>query len=646
MREPLEKTARRGRARTTAVPITAAPVASAPVTAARIPAAHIPAARCPAVRARALGAMAARALAACLLVLLLAAPPAVAQGPSPGPGQTAGAGDGGGAEPTGAGAGAGSGSGAGAGTGAPAERWFVVDALNPGLGPPPEALDRSTPQASVETFLHLAGQGDFDAAAHMLDLAPIEARRQARLGPVRARQLAQVIERRVTVDWGRLMDRPDGLDDQAGTQRAVAGEPRRSVLLRRVDLAGREVPIRLARLRPEGGAPVWVFSRQTVENLPELAAATAAPALERILPEPLRRESPLLGLRWWEIVAVPLLVGLALLVALAAAHALTKLSPGPRRPRLHAIFRSVRLPLTLLLATLLVWAAAGPLFAFSAAISVVLWPLIAAGFAMAVLTFLLNTLDRIVDRLQSTRADDLAGADPAMERRREVATTLSAVRRVAIVLAFVAGVAAVLAAADVFSTLGWSLLASAGALTLLLGIAARQVLANVMASLQIAFNRSAKIGDELLFKGYICHVERINFTFVQLRVWTGERLVVPVTDFVEEIYENWTLQDGSLTRKVELKLRPDADLPAIRDLYHRVLDEGDWTLADPMHRGVHVTGQDVFGIDVLFRVPTIDAQESWVIACDVQERLVAEIVKLEHERGATWFPDAGAAEAA
>jgi small-conductance mechanosensitive channel len=233
-----------------------------------------------------------------------------------------------------------------------------------------------------------------------------------------------------------------------------------------------------------------------------------------------------------------------------------------------------------------------------------------------------------------------------MERRREIATTLSAVRRVAIVLAFVGGVAAVLAAADAFSTLGWSLLASAGAVTLILGFAARTLLANILASLQIALNGSAKIGDELLFKGYICHVERINFTYVQLRVWTGERLVVPVIDFVEEIYENWTLQDGSLTRKIELKLAPEADLPAIRDLYHKVLDEGEWTLADPMHRGVHVTGQDVFGIDVLFRVPTVDAQESWMIACDVQERLVAEIVRLERARGAAWFPDARAAEAA
>jgi len=296
--------------------------------------------------------------------------------------------------------------------------------------------------------------------------------------------------------------------------------------------------------------------------------------------------------------------------------------------------------------TTTVWVFTSYLFVFSGRIDMFVSPLVAVGFVTAILWSIVNVVDVVLDRLVSFEGGEMTGVGAGREEQRQLATNIAAARRAVIVMVVLIGGGIVLRQANVLQTLGFSLLASAGAMTLVIAFAARNVLANIMASLQIALNRSAKIGDELLFKGYICHVERINFTFVQLRVWTGERLVVPVTDFVQEIYENWTLQDGSLTRKVELKLAPEADLPAIRELYHRVLDEGDWTLADPVHRGVHVTGQDVFGIDVLFRVPTVDAQESWVIACDVQEKLVAEIVRLERERGETWFPEVSAADAA
>lgn len=528
----------------------------------------------------------------------------------------------------------------------PSIRWFEIETLNAGLGAAPEALDRSTPRATVESFLNATALEDFDRAAHFLDLAAIAPERQKIVGPNLAEALAQVIDRRAAISWSSLRDRPDGLDDQAGTERAVAGEPRRSMLIWSVDTGDHPIAIRLARVKGGDAPPVWVFSRQTVDSIPALAQVTAPYRFEEYLPQALRENSGLIGLKRWEIVAMPLLLAAATLLGLTTSHIIGRLAVSGRRTRLDTVVRSIRAPVTIAAITGLVWWTSEHLFVFSAAISVVLSPLIATGFVLAVMIFLINTLDRVIDQIVTSSAEALKGSDPEMQRRRELATGLAAIRRVAIVLAFFGGVAIVLASADAFASLGWSLLASAGVLTLIAGFAARNVLANIMASLQIALNRSAKIGDELMFQGYLCNVERINFTFVQLRVWTGERLVVPVTTFVEEVYENWNLSDGALTRKVTLKLAPDVDLNDIRTLYHRVLDEGEYTLSDPENRGVHVTGQDVFGMDVLFRVPAKQAEDSWEISCDVHEKLIGEIVKLGKERGQTLFPEAGAAEAA
>ena len=152
-----------------------------------------------------------------------------------------------------------------------------------------------------------------------------------------------------------------------------------------------------------------------------------------------------------------------------------------------------------------------------------------------------------------------------------------------------------------------------------------------MASLQIAMNQSARIGDKIVFRDYLCSVERINFTYVQLRVWTGKRLVVPVVDFVDEPFENWTMQEPFLLMQVTLRLRHDADIEPLRDAYHAILDEMDEEEEQRDSRGAYVSDHDVFGQHVLFLVPCQDPNTAWARACEVREKLLQEARKIDAE---------------
>ncbi|MGR3465396.1 mechanosensitive ion channel family protein [Limimaricola sp.] len=521
--------------------------------------------------------------------------------------------------------------------------FFEIETLNEGLGDPPDGLDRATPQSSMEALLDLVEAGEREAAAHLLDLSDIPPQEQPRRGPRLAADLVQVLDRKAVINWSELLERPDSLEARGSSDNPVAGQPQRSILIDLVDLPGRPVAIRLNRLKPANGDPVWVFSRQTVANIPEMHALYGPSWLEEELPDSWRTEVAW-GLMWWELVGLPIMFALAGLAGWLTGRAQAAVAHLVRSRSLTDILRATRMPIILAVMTGAVMLITDAIFVFSGRIDTVLTPLIAVGFTAAAVIFVLNGVDAVLNRIVPFDDDQLF--DASMENRRNLATRLAAGRRILIVLITLIGGGIVLAEANLTGALGISFLASAGALTLLLGFAARHILGNILSSLQIAMNRSAKIGDTVLFRDYWCNVERINFTYVQLRSWTGARIVVPVSEFVTEPFENWTMREPSIIRKVELRLAHDADVTALRDAFYEFVDSGEIEgLGDRDSHMVLTTGHDVFGKTVTFCTACADANGSWTASCSMREKLLERMAELEH-RGQTMFPQANPAESA
>lgn len=523
------------------------------------------------------------------------------------------------------------------------DRWYEVEMVNPGLGNAPQNIDRSTPRAALESFLFRADAEDWESAAHLLDLSPIEPGEQAELGPERARQFATLMDRKIMVDWYDLRDRPDGVD--ARTKDApMAGEPRRSLLLWYVKLGDRPVPIRINRVKPATGDPVWLVSRQTVQALPALAEAFGPTELEMALPAQLR-ERAFWGLRWWEVIALPLVLIATGFIGLLVNRLMSRGLNRTLRDAPYSTLVALRGPTTLAVVTLTMSLLTRHVLVFSGRIDTILSPLLILGFVSTVLWLVINVADVILNRLVKFDGDELAEMGDGQEQRRNIATRVSAARRAVIVLVALVGAGIVISEASVMRSLGISLLASAGTATIILAYAGRNVLTNIMASMQIALNQSARIGDKVLFKGHLCSVERIHFTYVQLRVWTGQRLVVPVVDFVAEPFENWTMQEHFLIREVVLRLSHSADVEALRQRYEQILDDMEGLADRPESRGVYVSGHDVFGKEVLFLIPCPDPNIAWSLECEAREQLLIAAQELD-STAQPIFPDARPAEAA
>ncbi len=501
---------------------------------------------------------------------------------------------------------------------------FPRTELNPGLPPRPETFDLSTPQSAVESFLAAANAEQWELAAHALDLSLVPDEAQAERAPVLARMLATIIDRKVMLRWSELPERPDALVEGGGRNQPLAGQPRKSLLLGLLDLDGRDVEIRLNRIKPDDQEAVWVFAAPTVENLPALYDRYKPPPLEESLPDPLHVDV-LWGLRLWEVLFLPPALLAVALIAYGIWRLVTHLSGRFRHWAVRGLLLSTRLPLALGVVAALLSYLTGSLLVVSSAASAVIEPTILLMYVAAVVILIVNAIDAVLDRIADTNPADMASPDNAVHRG--LATQVSAARRVLLVTAVVLSAGIVLSSANIFRTLGFSLLASAGVLTLVMAFAARELLGNILSSLQISLNRSARIGDFLVFEGHWCTVERIYLTYVQLQLWTGNRLIVPVSYFVQQPFENWSHEEFKMLRIVKLKLASGADVQVLRERMEAFAEQDD-RIDPPEEAFCYVTSHDEFGKEVLFAIPVPIPDAGWAAECALREYLLDEARRL------------------
>jgi small-conductance mechanosensitive channel len=503
--------------------------------------------------------------------------------------------------------------------------WFARDSLNAGLSPRPETFDLSSPQSTVESFLASAEEGRWTLAAHALDLTLIPPARQASAGPLLARQLYDIVDRKVLLRWSDLSERPDALVETGGSDATLGGQARKSLLLGILELDGRPVSIRLNRVKPEDGDPVWLFAAPTVDNVPALHRSYGPSEFEKALPAFLRVEA-LWGLRLWEILVLPVAIILIVLAALAVHRMVSGLADRRHDWRVRGLVRATRLPLALVTGALLLDALTQNLIVVSSTASAVLEPTILLVYVSAAILLVVNAIDAVLDRVVETDPSEMASPENAQQRN--LATGISAARRFLLVIGLLLGGGIVLSSANIFRELGFSLLASAGVLTLVLAFAAREVLSNILSSLTISLNRSARIGDFLEFDGQWCTVERIYFTYVQLRLWTGNRQIVPVSYFVRESFSNWSIEEFKMLRRVRLKLASDAEVQPLRERMEAFCRDDE--RIDPVDDAFcYVTDQDEFGKEVLFAVPVPVPDAGWAVECALREFLLDEARRLD-----------------
>ncbi|MET9466067.1 mechanosensitive ion channel domain-containing protein [Streptomyces sp. NPDC006544] len=209
--------------------------------------------------------------------------------------------------------------------------------------------------------------------------------------------------------------------------------------------------------------------------------------------------------------------------------------------------------------------------------------------------------------------------DPARVRR--VRTQVTLIMRVVTVVVAVVAVAAMLLNFPSFRALGTSLLASAGIIGIVAGVAAQSTLGNVFAGFQIAFGDMVRIGDTVVVAGEWGVVEDVTLTFLTVRTWDERRITMPVSYFTTRPFENWSRGGVQMTGSVFVHCDHSAPVDLLRDKVQEILhncrewDGRGWDLA--------VTEATASTIVVRAIVTAKDADDLWTVRCAVREQLIA-----------------------
>ena len=216
---------------------------------------------------------------------------------------------------------------------------------------------------------------------------------------------------------------------------------------------------------------------------------------------------------------------------------------------------------------------------------------------------------------------DISVEDNLEARRRRTRTGILV--RIGIFLIVLVTVAMMLLSLPSVRSIGVSLLASAGLAGLAVGAAAQPALKNLIAGIQMAFTEPIRIDDAVIIADEWGWIEDIRLTYVVVKLWDERRLIVPVSKFLEEPFQNWTRKGAGLLGSVFFYLDPTADVDRLRAYFESFIQ--DEPLFDGRGKVVQVTDMTADAIELRILATASNSPRTFDLRCAIREKMLAFI---------------------
>lgn len=206
--------------------------------------------------------------------------------------------------------------------------------------------------------------------------------------------------------------------------------------------------------------------------------------------------------------------------------------------------------------------------------------------------------------------DEARGNYTQLQSFRNIAGFLIAIVSVGLALLSFAGVRQV----------GTSVLASAGVVGIVVGFAAQKSIATLVSGVVLAVAQPIRIGDVVVVEGQQGAVEEITLTYVIVRLSDLRRLVLPVGNFLDKPFENWSRVSPELVGNVLLYLDYTVSIDTIRQELKRLLDASP--LWDKKTWSLQVVDSTDRTLVVRAQMSASDPGNSWDLRCEIREKLI------------------------
>jgi small-conductance mechanosensitive channel len=231
-----------------------------------------------------------------------------------------------------------------------------------------------------------------------------------------------------------------------------------------------------------------------------------------------------------------------------------------------------------------------------------------------------NIMAAYITGRQRLAATDNLGA-------RRVLTQVKILRSVVLAIVGVIGFSCALMTFDGVRQVGVSILASAGLAGVVLGFAAQKSIGTLLAGVQIAITQPIRIDDVVIVEGEWGRIEEISLTFVVIRIWDQRRLIVPITQFIEKPFQNWTRSSSEILGTIFLYVDYTIEVDAVRAELTRLLQGNE--LWDKRVANVQVTDVKPSVLELRVLVSASDASKAWDLRCQLREALV-NFIRVKH----------------
>ncbi|WP_225848437.1 mechanosensitive ion channel family protein [Streptomyces sp. HPF1205] len=313
---------------------------------------------------------------------------------------------------------------------------------------------------------------------------------------------------------------------------------------------------------------------------------------------------------------------LTLIVGWAVDRSLRAVDGRHPETPLWGLLRRCRLPLQVVLCAALLrgaYRAARVSHGHSAAVGRFLTLVLIAASAWLVVRVAAAVIDSSFARYAATSRN--------IPKIRRLRTQSTLIQRVFTAIVGVIAIASMLFTFPEMRTVGASMLASAGIIGVVAGVAAQATLGNLFAGLQIAFGDVVRIGDTVVVDGEWGVVEEITLTYLSVRTWDERRITMPVSYFTSKPFENWSRGDPRMTGTVYFHLDHATPVDAMRKRLLEILEQTtEW---DRRAWGLVVIDTTPTTIQVRALVTAKDADDIFNLRCIVREQLI-DWLRCEH----------------
>lgn len=324
------------------------------------------------------------------------------------------------------------------------------------------------------------------------------------------------------------------------------------------------------------------------------------------------------------VLSAALLVGsaIAALIVHAAFLALMRRFLGERRPLLRTALNATKGPtrLGLLLLALAIALPAAPLGPDAKAIAARLLGLAAIClFGWIAATVLHIAAELYLLRFRIDVEDNLLA--------RKHVTQVRVLLRVLDVVIVLVTIGFALMTFEAVRQYGVTLFASAGVAGIVAGLAARPVLTNFLAGVQLAVAQPIRLHDAVIVENESGNIEEITFSYVVVRLWDLRRMIVPLSYFIEKPFQNWTRTGGELIGTVLFYVDPTAPIEAIRNKLMQIVSQSP--LWNRQVVSLQVSDCRETTIELRALVSANNASAVWDLRCEVREKLI-DFLQREH----------------